>query len=142
MIRNLIEEDMKEVMSIWLTSNISTHYYISESFWKSNFDAVRDAIINAETYVYEDNKSIIGFIGLVDDYIAGLFIKEEYRSYGVGRKLLNFCKEQHDKLELKVYKKNEKAIKFYIREGFEKLNESIDEMTKENEYYMMWKKNK
>ena len=140
MIRNLKKNDMNDVMNIWLKSNITTHYFISEDYWKKNEDFVRDAISKAETYVYEENNIIKGFIGLVKDYVAGIFVKEEYRSKGIGKSLLNYCKEKHTKLKLKVYEKNEKAIRFYERENIEKNNELIDELTKEKEYYMIWKK--
>ncbi|ORX75708.1 acyl-CoA N-acyltransferase [Anaeromyces robustus] len=144
MIRRLNEQDIDQVMTIWLYSNIKTHDYIPKDYWKSNENDVKKAIIQAETYVYIDDSQpshpILGFIGLIQDYIAGIFVKEEWRNQGIGKQLLNWCKEKHSKLELKVYMKNEKAIRFYEREGFKLINESIDENNNEKEYLMKWAK--
>ena len=40
---------------------------------------VKKILPQAEIYVYEDNvtKEINGFIGLTDNYIAGLFVKKD-----------------------------------------------------------------
>ena len=53
----------------------------------------------------------------------------------------NKVKESRDRLELSVYKKNTNAISFYKKNGFEIINENIDNNTKEIEYTMIWNKN-
>ncbi len=40
------------------------------------------------------------------------------RSQGIGTRLLDRVKENHDTLTLKVYAKNERALRFYERAGF------------------------
>ena len=77
-----------------------------------------DELPHAEIYVHEDDctKQIDGFIGLNDDYIEGVFVKETMQSKGIGKQLLNHAKEFRLKLKLSVYQENEKAIKFYLRE--------------------------
>jgi len=77
-----------------------------------------DELPHAEIYVHEDDctKQIDGFIGLNDDYIEGVFVKETMQSKGIGKQLLNHAKEFRSKLKLSVYQENEKAIKFYLRE--------------------------
>ena len=77
---------------------------------------VREMLPHAEIYVHEDDctKQIDGFIGLNDDYIEGVFVKETMQSKGIGKQLLNHAKEF--RLKLSVYQENEKAIKFYLRE--------------------------
>ncbi|MDR1771076.1 MAG: GNAT family N-acetyltransferase, partial [Hungatella sp.] len=36
----------------------------------------------------------------------------------MGSELLGYAKERHNKLLLNVYKRNERAVRFYLREGF------------------------
>jgi len=144
-IRKLKDDDLDEVMNIWLTSNLDTHSFVSPDYWKSNIALVRDAIKEAEVYVYESigekKKGLLGFIGIVpDDYIAGFFVQSSYRSQGIGKELLHYCQNQHSNLTLKVFTRNTKAIKFYQREGFIIQEESLDPSTNEKEYYMIWKK--
>ena len=108
----------------------------------NHFQAVKKMLSQAEIYIYEDeNKNKIqGFVGLNNDYIAGLFVCKEKQSNGIGKQLLDFIKNLHTKLILNVYKKNTQAIKFYYREGFKIKNENIDEDVGEKEYEMIWER--
>ena len=78
MIRAFKENDLSVVMQIWLDTNINTHSFISKYYWMDNYNMVKKILPQAEIYVYEDHatKEIEGFIGLTDNYIAGLFVKE------------------------------------------------------------------
>lgn len=79
MIRAVKENDLSAVMQIWLDINIKAHSFISKHYWMDNYDMVKKILPQAEIYVYENNgtKEIEGFIGLTDNYIAGLFVKED-----------------------------------------------------------------
>lgn len=138
MIRKLEEKDVNEVMKIWLKTNIRSHNFISEEYWKNNFNNVKSAILEADTYVFEQDNEIVAFVGIVDGYIAGIFVKESMQSKGIGRKLIEYCKLIYPELSLKVYKNNERAIKFYQREKFEIIEESFDEENKEIELLLKW----
>lgn len=138
MIRKLTGADIDETATIWLETNRKAHDFISTEYWQSNFDMVKEMLLQAELYVYESEGSIQGFIGLNDEYIAGLFVSEQAQSHGIGKCLLNFMKDQKRKLSLSVYQKNIRAIHFYQREGFVIQCEKIDEHTDEKEYVMTW----
>lgn len=138
MIRKFQKADTRQVMQIWLNGNIDAHSFIPREYWESNFEMVQEQLAQAEVYVYESGKSIQGFIGVMDDYIAGIFVDKKYRSLGVGRKLLNHVKQEHQSLTLGVYQKNSRAVGFYLREGFFVLSEQHEEDTKEVEYTMRW----
>lgn len=95
---------------------------------------------HVEIYVHEDNctKQVDGFIGLNNSYIEGIFVKETMQSKGIGKQLLNHVKEVKSTLKLNVYQKNEKAIKFYLREKFNIQSENVDDNTGEKEFIMFW----
>lgn len=141
MIRKLRENDLAAVMEIWLDSNIKAHYFIPKEYWISNYPAVKEMLPQAEVYVYEeeDTQQIIGFIGLTENYIAGIFVQENAQSRGIGKQLLNSVKEIKTTLSLKVYQKNVRAISFYQREQFIIQSENIDD-NNEKEFIMSWKK--
>lgn len=139
MIRKFQITDTEQVMEIWLTGNIDAHSFIPKEYWLSNFDMVREQLLQAEVYVFENEGSIQGFIGIQEDYIAGIFVKEEVRSAGIGKRLLDYIKENHSALTLNVYQKNRRAVEFYQREGFYILSEGLDEETKETDCTMFWK---
>lgn len=138
MIRELRKVDINKVAEIWLDTNIKTHYFISAQYWKSNFELVKELLLQATVYVYEDKQEIQGFIGLSNEYIEGIFVSAEMQSQGIGKILLNYVKGKRNKLILNVYQKNTRAISFYQREGFEIQHSGFDEATKEKEYVMKW----
>ena len=69
MIRKLLNGDVDRVADIWLKTNLKAHYFISNRYWTSNYELVKEMILQAEVYVYEDNKIIQGFVGLSNEYI-------------------------------------------------------------------------
>lgn len=138
MIRKLAREDLEAVMTIWLETNLKAHDFIEADYWKNNFEVVQEALSQAEVYVYIGDTKIKGFIGIVEGYIAGLFVAEPYRSQGVGRQLLDKVKKLYPSLSLGVYVRNDKAVNFYLREGFKIIKEQEDESTHEKEYLMKY----
>ena len=142
MIRKFKKEDIDEVMEIWKKENIRTHNFISKEYWENNYEYVKDILPNADIYVYIMNENIVGFIGVNNDHIEGIFVDINNQHNGIGTSLLNKIKEEKEKLTLSVYKKNTNAIKFYKKNGFIITGESIDKNTDEIEYTMTWKKDK
>lgn len=138
MIRELRKVDINKVAEIWLDTNIKTHYFISAQYWKSIFELVKELLLQATVYVYEDKQEIQGFIGLSNEYIEGIFVSAEMQSQGIGKILLNYVKGKRNKLILNVYQKNTRAISFYQREGFEIQYSGLDEATGEKDYVMAW----
>lgn len=140
MIRKFQDTDMDRVAEIWLDTNIKTHIFIPAQYWQDNFETVKEMFLQAEIYVYENEAAnkIQGFIGLSDNYIAGIFVCGEAQSNGIGKQLLDFVKRIKTELSLSVYKKNVRAVKFYQRENFRIHSEDIDKDTKEKEYVMIW----
>lgn len=139
MIRELQEKDINRVAEIWLDTNLKAHDFISDQYWRSNFELVRDMLTQAEVYVYEGNQEIQGFIGLNGEYIEGIFVSDKMQSKGIGKILLNYAKNTRKKLFLNVYIKNTSAISFYQREGFVVQYSGVDEATGEKDYVMAWR---
>ncbi len=138
MIRVLQKQDIDRVAEIWLECNRKAHDFIPADYWRQNFDMVKAMLPQAEVYVYENDNSIQGFAGLSGNYIEGLFVSSECQCCGIGARLLNHIKGIRKTLQLKVYQKNTRAIRFYLREGFVILSEGVDEATGEKEYVMIW----
>ena len=141
MIRRMGEGDLEAVAAIWLDANREAHDFIPASYWLGHFEEVRTALAQAEVWVFEAEAraEISGFIGLQEDYIAGIFVRREARSGGVGRQLLDHVKAGRRQLRLQVYRKNSRAAAFYRREGFYVLEEGVDPETGEAELLMEWR---
>lgn len=140
MIRRMQKKDIDIVSVIWLDANKDAHDFIPAEYWESNFLPVKEMLLQAEVYVYIDEckNEIEGFIGLEETYIAGIFVRKEARSEGIGKALLDFIKEKKQELTLNVYQKNVRAVRFYERQGFQIIDRYMDKNTAEKEYLMRW----
>lgn len=110
MIRKLQKADINRVADVWLKTNLTAHSFISEQYWTSNYERVKEMLPQAEVYVYEDNKMIQGFLGVRDEFIEGIFVSDKMQSHGIGKSLLDCIKDKKVRLQLNVYQKNVRAI--------------------------------
>lgn len=140
MIRKLEKNDINDVMEIWKKENIKAHQFIKKEYWKHKYNYVKEILPNSEIYVYIVGSDIVGFIGLDQNYIEGIFVDTNNQCKGIGTLLLKKVKENRNTLTLSVYKKNTNAIKFYKKNSFVITSESIDKNTNEIEYTMEWRK--
>ena len=138
MIRKFENSDIDDIMQIWKNVNIKAHNFISKEYWENNYDYVRNILPKAEIYVYVDNNEIIGFIGMNEIYIEGIFVNTNSQHRGIGTALLNKVKENGKNLTLSVYQKNTNAINFYKKNDFKITSKSINKVTNEIEYTITW----
>ncbi|MFE8113031.1 GNAT family protein [Mammaliicoccus sciuri] len=73
------KDTLNKLGAIWLNSNINTHKFIDAQYWHNNYENVLNAFKEAEIVVYTKNGNILGFCGLIDNYIAGMFVDEKER---------------------------------------------------------------
>lgn len=141
-IRKYNENEINYIVELWCEVSKKAHNFIDDKYWEEKKEEMMKKYIPmSDTYVIEDDNKILGFISMVDNYLAALFIDSNYHSKGYGNKLLNFVKERKDEIELKVYEKNKKAYEFYLRNGFILKDKLIDNDTGEKDYLMIWKSN-
>ncbi|KRK64112.1 acetyltransferase [Companilactobacillus tucceti DSM 20183] len=139
MIRKMKQNEIDEIGDIWLNGNLEAHPFVDKEYWINYLDDVKKQFKQADIYVY-DEQGIKGFAGLMDNYIAGIFVKKEFRGHSIGKKLLDYLKQHYDKLSLEVYEKNYKARKFYQRNDFKVSVEDIEPDNNEKEYQLVWTK--
>ena len=119
MIRKHTDNDLEQIMKIWYASSSLAHPFLKEEFVEKVKSDMRNLYIpNSETWVYKIDSNAVGFISMMGDEIAGLFVLQDYHSQGVGTKLVNFVSEFNDKLEVEVFKKNSIGRSFYSKYGF------------------------
>lgn len=143
MIKNtdkITEKELDRIIDIWLASNIEAHPFVDQAYWKSHQEEVREALPHSDLSYYEIDGEIVGFIGIVDGYIAGIFVDSQYRGKRIGKQLLDDAKAKNNHLELSVYKENKAATHFYLREEFKIIKEEFDEETNQWDCLMEWKK--
>jgi len=140
-IRKLETKNVETVVELWYQTSIIAHDFISASYWKKNKDAMASIYLpNSETYVAIEDENIIGFISMVENLLAAIFVDNELQGKGTGKKLLNFIKKRRIKIQLKAYMKNTKTVDFYKSQDFKTISKNKEKETGEYEYLMEWTK--
>ena len=132
MIRRRKEDDTTKIMTIWTKGNFKAHDFIEKDYWLENFNRVKNEyLLKSDTYVYTEDNEIKGFISILEnEFIGALFVRQDSLREGIGRRLLNYCKERYNYLTLKVYEKNVDAILFYVAMNFKNKEIRVDEETR------------
>ena len=123
-IRPATVEDATRIAEVWLSS------------WRATFDfepaypdedvrrwVREELLVEAEDWVAtdpSDGDSVIALLGLSDTMVEQLYVRPDRIGRGVGRALLELAKRRRpDGLDLYCFAANDRARRFYERNGFE-----------------------
>ena len=133
MVENVESEDYPELLSVWEDSVRATHDFLTENdialfkpmILEQAFPAVVLKCIKNET------DSILGFVGVHANKVEMLFILNEARNQGIGKRLLAYAIKHLDANCVDVNEQNPQAIGFYQKMGFRVISRSpLDDMGK------------
>ncbi len=140
-LRKCKANELDQLVELWYQVSLRAHDFIPAEYWyNAKKDMMEKYMPMAETYVLDEDDEIVGFVSMVDNYLAAIFISLEWQGKGCGKNLLNYIKEIRDEISLKVFVKNKKACQFYLKNGFQIKEELVDEDLNEAEYVMVWNK--
>ena len=130
MIREYEEKDLKELLDVWYLASQVAHPFLDEAFFEQERrDIAKLYMPNSETWVYEINGVVVGFIALNGNEVGGLFVDPDFHRQGIGRALMDQARDTRDVLELDVFKANLVGRKFYEKYGFIQVAEHLHEET-------------
>ena len=120
-VENIRPEQYEELLIVWENSVRATHDFITEEdidFFKpiileQAFPAVILKCIKGK------HGEILGFVGVHENKVEMLFVSDEARGQGVGKKLLQFAIEQLNATQVDVNEQNGQACRFYQHMGFQ-----------------------
>ncbi|MDA3907060.1 MAG: N-acetyltransferase [Bacteroidales bacterium] len=140
-IRKLESIDITTVVELWYEVSVQAHNFISPEYWNKNKEAMATQYLpNSETYLAIDEGAIVGFVSMMESYLAAIFVQTNMQGLGIGKKLLYYIKDKRETIQLKVFKKNSNSVQFYTKQGFKILSKNTEESTNEIEFLMEWKK--
>jgi putative acetyltransferase len=129
-IRNKIDyidkKEYKNVVELWESSVRATHHFLKEE----DIEYFKPLILNTYLDAVElrcirnNDKKIVGFLGIANQNLEMLFIHPEYRGKGIGKTLLDYSINQLDITKVDVNEQNEQAVGFYKYYGFETIRRS------------------
>ncbi len=142
-IRPARADEYDEVARVWMESWVSTGLAEASNFLLANLRArVRKEIEDGwSLYVADDNGTIAAMLALQlpKRYLDQLFVEPDYQGRSVGRQLLAFTRAQlPDEIWLRCARENDKAWRWYEREGFVFEKEAIEPMNGLMMKYYRW----
>ncbi|MBF3243993.1 GNAT family N-acetyltransferase, partial [Pseudomonas aeruginosa] len=102
-IRRYIPADRDATLAIWLEASRVGHGFLGEAELQKQKALVRDHYLDAsETWLALDGDTPLGFIGLLDAFIGGLFVAPTAHGRGIGRQLVEHAATLKGALEVEV----------------------------------------
>ncbi|WDZ78898.1 GNAT family N-acetyltransferase [Ensifer adhaerens] len=118
-IRRWCPEEGERLLAIWLAASRIGHPFLGEARLVEQQQVVRDTYLPmADNWVAEIDGQVVGFIGLIENFIGGLFVDPDVLGAGIGRALVGDAAARLGQLDVSVYADNRAAVAFYLRLGF------------------------
>jgi ribosomal protein S18 acetylase RimI-like enzyme len=144
-IRPARPDEYDEVARVWMESWVSTGLEAASESLLARLRA-RVAMEIAKgwsLYVADDHGALAAMLALhlSDRYLDQLFVAPAYQGRSLGRQLLAFTRELlPDEIWLRCARENEKAWRWYEREGFLFEKEQLEPMNGRVMKYYRWRK--
>jgi ribosomal protein S18 acetylase RimI-like enzyme len=144
-IRRALAEEYDEVARVWMDSWVSTGLAEASGFLLANLRArIRQEIEKGwSLFVAADGGKLAAMLALnlPERYLDQLFVAPEYQGRSLGRQLLAFTRTQMpNEIVLRCVRENEKAWRWYEREGFIFEKEQVEPMNGLTMKYYRWKR--
>ena len=144
-IRPARTEEYDEIARVWMESWASTGLAEPSEFLLANLRArIRREIDDGwSLFVADDDGKLAAMLALhlPKLYLDQLFVAPDYQGRSLGRKLLAFTRAQlPDEIHLRCVRENERAWRWYEREGFVFEKEQIEPMNGFMMKYYRWRK--
>lgn len=113
------ESDYPLLIDIWESAVSATHDFLKQE----DFDYYKTRLpfyfSQVSLYIFRSENLVLkGFIGVSDDNIEMLFVHNNFRGLGIGKKLLAFAIHDLGLCKVDVNEQNIESLKFYKHFGF------------------------
>ncbi|CNH59649.1 N-acetyltransferase [Yersinia pekkanenii] len=159
MIRTYQRGDLDALMQLWLASTIAAHPFIAEQYWHESAPLVRNTYLpTAHTWVFlpievkpevpkvkpeasGGGNPIAGFISILEEQLVGaLFVAQPFHGHGIGQALMALAQQHYSALTLEVYQRNQRAYRFYCKQGFILVGKTYNAETKNTILTLHWQR--
>lgn len=125
-LNSINDKDIDEILDTWESSVRATHDFLSEE----DIISIKPQVVEGAKYVSKllcvrDKQGIIkAFMGIHDFKIEMLFISNESRGNGIGKRLVDYAIEVLGVNYVDVNEQNPQAVGFYKHMGFKIIQRS------------------
>lgn len=111
---------IKQLLLVWEDTVKATHTFLSDEEIEKIKEYVPQALkgISHLIIAIDENENPVAFMGIEENKLEMLFIKNNQRGKGLGKRLLNYGIEKYNVNELAVNEQNPQAKGFYEHMGF------------------------
>ena len=107
-IRKYDPDDFSELFDVWYDAAQLAHpFWPPARFEQERRDISQEFLPTAETWVFESEGHVVGFISMLGNEVGGLFVAPGSHRQGIGRALMDHARASREYLELDVYEAND-----------------------------------
>lgn len=120
-LNNINNKDIDEILDTWESSVRATHDFLSEE----DIISIKPHVVEGAKYVSkllcvrDKQGTIKAFMGIHDSKIEMLFVSNDSRGNGIGKKLVEYAIEVLNINYVDVNEQNPQAVGFYKYMGFQ-----------------------
>jgi putative acetyltransferase len=125
-IRPYDSRDLGAVLRVWENASAVGHPFLSDDFLAVERARIEhEHLLHAETWVWEAEGRVAGFIALAGNEVGGLFVDADLHGCGIGRALVEHAYGLRRELEVEVFERNTRGGAFYRACGFRELAKDV-----------------
>lgn len=130
MIRKYSDKDCEAIIAVWFAASLIATPFLSDEFLTKERDNIGKIWLpKAETWVFEADDKLVGFISLIGNEVGAIFVHPDFQGRGSGRALMDHAASLRDYLYLDVFEENAIGRRFYDRYGFQFKRKHVHEQT-------------
>jgi putative acetyltransferase len=129
-IRKYQPADCEDVLNVWARASALAHSFLSQEFLELERHSIpRVYLPNAETWVWEADGHVVGFISLLGNEVGAIFVDPRFHRSGIGCALMDRAHALRGELEVEVFERNLLGRAFYAKLGFEFMHQKVHDQT-------------
>ena len=120
-LNNIEKMDMDNILDVWESSVRATHTFLNEKDIISIKPQVKEGILYVSKFlcVRDDEGIIQAFMGVHDRKVEMLFVSDDCRGKGIGKRLVEYAKNSLNIKYVDVNEQNLQGVGFYKHMGFD-----------------------
>lgn len=146
MLKKIKIEDIDNVMELWKEEINKSGMPSKNKIILNDYTSVRKKLVENinSTILYTEDGVIEGIISVdnLKNEVWLIIVKSSIQREGIGTILLNNIKRKKTQITTTINSSNEKALLFFYKNGFKKVEEKENEKTKQKDYILDWSKQK
>ena len=124
---------------IWRRASRLAQPFLDEEAWTARAEEMtRQCLPDCRIQVLDAGVRVVGFAAMRGEHLEALFVDPKFQGYGHGSALMAHVMSLSERITLRVFSRNVRAVSFYRRLGFHAYLETEDPTSGEPETLMVW----